>query len=174
MTGAHHDQARDDRGNLLGETTHADGTVESVDALNTWADAFETADTSRPLAPPTDPTTATTGRVARRARHAAIRAELAAEETAATSNGEPRGGSATASVLSTGDARDSLHQITRRFDAGDSEPVYFGSHRRAQAVIVPVAVWEKLLARTENDLDLDTAAARAATGAGSRLPARPT
>ena len=72
-------------------------------------------------------------------------------------------------VITTGEARESLHQIARRFDAGDSEPVYFGSHRRAQAVIVPVGVWEQLLARTEDDLDVATAAARAATGGGSRL-----
>jgi len=68
-------------------------------------------------------------------------------------------------VVSTGEARESLHQIARRFDAGENEPVYFGSHRRAQAVIVPVAVWEQLLTHAEDDLDLDLAGARAATGA---------
>ncbi len=67
-------------------------------------------------------------------------------------------------VVSTGEARESLHQIARRFDAGESEPVYFGSHRRAQAVIVPVAVWEQLLEHAEDDLDLDTTTTRAATG----------
>lgn len=67
-------------------------------------------------------------------------------------------------TVSTGEARDSLHQIARRFDAGENEPVYFGSHRRAQAVIVPVAIWEQLLEHTEDDLDLDTAATRATTG----------
>lgn len=66
------------------------------------------------------------------------------------------------SVVSTGEARESLHQIARGFDAGVGEPVYFGSHRRAQAVIVPVAVWERLLEHAEDDLDLDTAAQRGA------------
>lgn len=66
---------RDTRGNVVGDITHPDGTAESVDALNAWADAFETADTAQPLPPPTDP--------ARRARHATIRGEVAAEEAAA-------------------------------------------------------------------------------------------
>lgn len=68
-------------------------------------------------------------------------------------------------VVSTGEARDSLHQIARRFDAGENEPVYFGSHRRAQAVIVPVVIWERVLEHVEDDLDLDTAATRATTDA---------
>ncbi len=50
-----------------------------------------------------------------------------------------------AEVVTTGEARDALHQIARRFDAGEGGPVYFGSHRRAQGVIVPVEVWERLL-----------------------------
>jgi hypothetical protein len=55
-----------------------------------------------------------------------------------------------------------LSQITKRFDAGDPEPVFFGSHRRAQAVLVPIATWEKLLARAEDELDLDRARRRLA------------
>lgn len=65
-----------------------------------------------------------------------------------------------ADVITTGEARDALHQIAKRFDAGDGEPVYFGSHRRAQGVIVPVDVWEKLLEQAEDELDLDLALAR--------------
>ena len=57
-------------------------------------------------------------------------------------------------VVTTGEARDALHQIAKRFDAGEGEPVYFGSHRRAQAVIVPLEVWEKLLGQAEDTLDL--------------------
>jgi hypothetical protein len=49
-------------------------------------------------------------------------------------------------VVPTSEVRAGLGKITRRFDAGDSEPVFFGSHRRAQAVLVPIATWEKLLA----------------------------
>jgi len=59
-----------------------------------------------------------------------------------------------ADVVTTGEARDALHQIAKRFDGGTGEPVYFGSHRRAQGVIVPVEVWERLLERAEDELDI--------------------
>jgi PHD/YefM family antitoxin component YafN of YafNO toxin-antitoxin module len=72
-------------------------------------------------------------------------------------------------VVSTGEARESLHQIARGFDAGEGEPVYFGSHRRAQAVIVPVAVWERLLEQAEDDVDRQTAAERLSDEDGRRL-----
>ncbi len=74
-----------------------------------------------------------------------------------------------ADVVTTGEARDALHQIARRFDAGEGEPVYFGSHRRAQGVIVPVDVWEKLLEQAEDELDLDLARRRLSGGDGHRL-----
>ena len=48
-------------------------------------------------------------------------------------------------VVTTSEVRAALGQITKRFDEGDTEPVFFGSHRRAQAVLVPIATWEKLL-----------------------------
>jgi len=64
---------------------------------------------------------------------------------------------------------DALHQIAKRFDNGDGEPVYFGSHRRAQGVIVPVDVWEKLLEQAEDELDLASARQRLANDDGSRL-----
>lgn len=65
-------------------------------------------------------------------------------------------------VVPTSEVRASLSQITKRFDAGDPEPVFFGSHRRAQAVLVPIATWEKLLAHAEDDVDLDLARRRLA------------
>ena len=68
-------------------------------------------------------------------------------------------------VVTTGEARDALHQIARRFDAGEGEPVYFGSHRRAQAVIVPVDVWERLLKQAEDELDAEVARNRLAEDA---------
>lgn len=67
-----------------------------------------------------------------------------------------------ADVVTTGEARDALHQIARRFDNGHGEPVYFGSHRRAQGVIVPVDVWERLLEQAEDELDLASARQRLA------------
>jgi len=65
-------------------------------------------------------------------------------------------------VVPTSQVRAALSQITKRFDAGDPEPVFFGSHRRAQAVLVPIATWEKLLAHAEDELDLDLARRRLA------------
>jgi len=76
----HHPQqppSRDTRGNVVGDITLADGTVESVDALGAWADAFEAADPAPPLSPPT---TTDASPLSRRVRHAAIRTQLAAEE----------------------------------------------------------------------------------------------
>lgn len=68
----------------------------------------------------------------------------------------------TEAVVPTSEVRAALGQITKRFDAGDTEPVFFGSHRRAQAVLVPIGTWEKLLAHVEDDLDLDFARRRLA------------
>ncbi|MGH8997022.1 MAG: hypothetical protein ACRDYB_13520 [Acidimicrobiales bacterium] len=74
-----------------------------------------------------------------------------------------------ADVVTTGEARDALHRIAQRFDAGDGEPVYFGSHRRAQGVIVPVDVWERLLEQAEDELDATLARDRLADDGGRRL-----
>jgi PHD/YefM family antitoxin component YafN of YafNO toxin-antitoxin module len=74
-----------------------------------------------------------------------------------------------AEVVTTGEAREALHRIARRFDAGEGEPVYFGSHRRAQGVIVPVDVWERLLEQAEDELDAGLAADRLAGDDGRRL-----
>lgn len=74
-----------------------------------------------------------------------------------------------ADVVTTGEARNALHQIAKRFGDGGGEPVYFGSHRRAQGVIVPVDVWEKLLEQAEDELDLDLARRRLAADDARRL-----
>ena len=58
-------------------------------------------------------------------------------------------------VVTTSEVRAALSKITKRFDDGDTEPVFFGSHRRAQAVLVPIATWEKLLAHAEDALDVE-------------------
>jgi antitoxin StbD len=65
-------------------------------------------------------------------------------------------------VIPTSEVRAALSKITKRFDAGDTEPVFFGSHRRPQAVLVPIAVWEKLLEHAEDELDVDLARRRLA------------
>ena len=59
-------------------------------------------------------------------------------------------------VVTTSEVRAALGQITGRFDEGDTEPVFFGSHRRAQAVLVPIATWEKLLEHAEDALDIES------------------
>lgn len=74
-----------------------------------------------------------------------------------------------AEVVSTEEAREALHRIARRFDAGGGEPVYFGFHRRAQGVIVPVDVWERLLEAAEDELDIELAQRRLSKGGGPRL-----
>ena len=73
-----------------------------------------------------------------------------------------------AEVVTTGEAREALHRIARQFDAGEGEPVYFGSHRRAQGVIVPVEVWERLLESAEDELDIDLARRRLSVPSGQR------
>ena len=74
-----------------------------------------------------------------------------------------------ANVVTTGEARDALHKIAQPFDAGEGEPVYFGSHRRAQGVIVPVAVWETLLDAAEDELDAELARDRITRDDGRQL-----
>jgi hypothetical protein len=51
VTETRHLQARDERGNLIGDVVLADGTTEAVDALDAWAEAFEADDNPRPLSP---------------------------------------------------------------------------------------------------------------------------
>ncbi len=72
-------------------------------------------------------------------------------------------------VVTTSEARAALSQIAARFDAGEVEPVVFGSHRRAQAVIVPFAVWEKLLEHAEDEHDLQLAQKRLGSDSGARF-----
>lgn len=67
-------------------------------------------------------------------------------------------------VIPTSEVRAALGKITKRFDDGDTEPVFFGSHRRTQAVLVPIATWEKLLERAEDERDLGLARRRLADG----------
>jgi hypothetical protein len=74
-----------------------------------------------------------------------------------------------AKVVTTGEARDELHRIAKGFDEGTGGPVYFGSHRRAQGVIVPVDVWERLLEQAEDDLDVALAKDRLAGDDGRQV-----
>lgn len=76
----------------------------------------------------------------------------------------------TTGIITTGQARDSLAEIADGFDAGRGEPVYFGSDQsHAQAVIVPVDVWEGLLEAAEDEVDQRLAEKRLAEAGEARL-----
>ena len=74
-------------------------------------------------------------------------------------------------VLPTNEARAKLNQIAAGFDeAGEqAEPVVFGSHRRAQGVIVSWQLWRRLAPMVEDVLDVDQARARLAAAGDDRL-----
>ena len=57
-------------------------------------------------------------------------------------------------ILSVREAREQLPRLLERFRRGDRHPVFLGSHRRTEAVMLPVEVYEELTAR-------DNAAAQA-------------
>lgn len=73
-------------------------------------------------------------------------------------------------MLPTNEARAKLNQIAAGFDhdGEDAAPVVFGSHRRAQGVIVSWQLWQKIAPAVEDALDADLAARRIAAG-GERL-----
>ena len=73
-------------------------------------------------------------------------------------------------VRPTSEVRAELSQITRRFDAGDGKPVFFGSHRRPQAVLVPFATWERLQADAEDESVDSTRSSTAASRYASNRP----
>ena len=54
-------------------------------------------------------------------------------------------------VSTTSDTRANLTKILARFrnEGKKAKPILFGSHRKAEAVLVPVKVWKKLI----NELD---------------------
>lgn len=94
MTDTRHPQAqaRDERGNLIGDIALADGTTESVDALNAWAEAFEADDNPRPLSRPRRgrPSLADDGRESPRVTVRLPRALLAETDAAAAALGGNR------------------------------------------------------------------------------------
>jgi antitoxin StbD len=60
-------------------------------------------------------------------------------------------------VLPTNEARARLNQIAAGFDhdGPDAAPVVFGSHRRAQGVIVSWQLWQRIAPAVEDALDAD-------------------
>jgi PHD/YefM family antitoxin component YafN of YafNO toxin-antitoxin module len=55
-------------------------------------------------------------------------------------------------VLPTSEARSELSSIISRFrtEGSDSTPIYFGSHRKPEGVILPYSLWQELLEQLEN------------------------
>jgi antitoxin StbD len=55
-------------------------------------------------------------------------------------------------VLTTIEARTQLSEILRRFRAGGdgTEPVLFGDHRKAEAVLIPYQLWTRLEAAADD------------------------
>ncbi len=58
-------------------------------------------------------------------------------------------------MLPTNEARAKLNQIAAGFDHDglDAEPVVFGSHRRAQGVIVSWQLWQRIAPAVEDTVD---------------------
>jgi hypothetical protein len=50
-------------------------------------------------------------------------------------------------VLSVREAREQLPSLLERFRQGDRKPVFLGSHRKTEAVMIPVEVYEELTQR---------------------------
>lgn len=67
-------------------------------------------------------------------------------------------------VLPTNEARARLNQIAAGFehDGADATPVVFGSHRRAQGVIVSWQLWQQIAPAIEDMLDAHLARRRLA------------
>jgi PHD/YefM family antitoxin component YafN of YafNO toxin-antitoxin module len=63
-------------------------------------------------------------------------------------------------TLSVREAREQLPSLLERFRRGDREPVYLGSHRRTEAVMLPVEIYDELMAHRQNAADQSVASLR--------------
>jgi hypothetical protein len=64
-------------------------------------------------------------------------------------------------VLSVREAREQLPRLLERFRGGDRSPIFLGSHRKTEAVMIPVQVYEELTQRRLNAVADATASVRA-------------
>src|SRR5687767_5070986 len=64
-------------------------------------------------------------------------------------------------TLSVREAREQLPTVLERFRSGDRTPVGVGSHRKTEAVMVPVEVFDELTAERSRALAQATASVRA-------------
>ncbi|MFD3591832.1 hypothetical protein ACFWU5_03830 [Nocardia sp. NPDC058640] len=70
-------------------------------------------------------------------------------------------------TLSVREAREQLSGLLARFRQGDRRPVGVGSHRKTEAVMVPVEVFEELTADRSRSLAQAAASVRAEGGSAS-------
>jgi PHD/YefM family antitoxin component YafN of YafNO toxin-antitoxin module len=69
-------------------------------------------------------------------------------------------------TLSVREARERLPSLLERFRSGDPRPVYLGSHRRTEAVMLPVSVYDELVRRRRSAAEQS----RASMAAESSFP----
>jgi PHD/YefM family antitoxin component YafN of YafNO toxin-antitoxin module len=67
-------------------------------------------------------------------------------------------------VLSVREAREQLPSVLDRFRQGDRTPVFLGSHRKTEAVIMSIDVYEELVARRRDAVAQAEASVRAEGG----------
>jgi PHD/YefM family antitoxin component YafN of YafNO toxin-antitoxin module len=64
-------------------------------------------------------------------------------------------------VLSVREAREQLPSLLERFRNGDRTPVFLGSHRKTEAVMIPADIYAELTAQRRNAADQAVASVRA-------------
>ena len=64
-------------------------------------------------------------------------------------------------VLSVREARERLPSLLERFREGDRTPVFLGSHRRTEAVMLSIDTYHELIARRHNAVAHSNASLRA-------------
>lgn len=64
-------------------------------------------------------------------------------------------------TLSVREAREQLPSLLERFRHGDRRAVFLGSHRRTEAVVLPIEVYDELMQRRRSALDQAYASVRA-------------
>lgn len=67
-------------------------------------------------------------------------------------------------ILNMTEAREGLSQIIDGFQAGNTKPVFVGAHRKPEVVIVPVAVYEDLMAAVRQQAMLEALGSVRASG----------
>ena len=73
-------------------------------------------------------------------------------------------------VIPVSQARTDISTILKSFtSSSSSEPVFIGAHRKAEAVLVPVSLWEEILDVFE-DIEIGKIVLKRASGISNRQP----